>query len=141
MDKDASGDESTLMSAFVELGCSKRSADDDSTNGDDSPVCFALELVNTDKDDYQLGNIISYAGVSMLLQFENNLLGVITGDEAPKQQADEPNGIAVKSSASAPGDFFARFAMKTKDLEATHAFYTDVLGMECKAEDDTMICL
>ncbi|KAL3934157.1 MAG: hypothetical protein SGARI_003513 [Bacillariaceae sp.] len=77
----------------------------------------------------------------MLLQFENNLLGVITGDEAPKQQAEEPNGIAVKSSASAPGDYFARFALKTNNLEATHAFYTGVLGMECKAEDDTMVCL
>ena len=77
----------------------------------------------------------------MLLQFDNNLLGVITGDEAPKQQAEEPNGIAVRSSASAPGDYFARFALKTNDLEATHAFYTSVLGMECKAEDEKMVCL
>jgi catechol 2,3-dioxygenase-like lactoylglutathione lyase family enzyme len=128
----------SLMSAFVELGCSKRNDKDADVT---SPVCFALELVRAKKENYLPGNVISYIGVSMLLQFENNLLGVITGDEAPKEQAEEPNGIAVKSSASAPGDYFARFALKTNNLEATHAFYTGVLGMECKAEDATMVCL
>jgi catechol 2,3-dioxygenase-like lactoylglutathione lyase family enzyme len=77
----------------------------------------------------------------MLLQFQNNLLGVITGEEKPKEQNDDPNGIPVKSSASAPGDFLARFVLKSNDLQSTHDFYTTLLGMDCKAQDDKMICL
>lgn len=88
-----------------------------------------------------VGNAISYLGVSMLLQFQNNLLGAITGDEKPASQGDEPNGIQIKSSASAPGDLLARVALRTKDLEATHTFYTSILGMEAKAEDENMLCL
>jgi catechol 2,3-dioxygenase-like lactoylglutathione lyase family enzyme len=123
-----------LMSAFLELGCTSR---DDK----ESPVCFALELVATNKENYSVGNVISQIGVSMLLQFQNNLLGLITGDEKIKPQGEEPNGIPVQSAASAPGDFLARFALNSNDLASTLDFYTSVLGMEAKAQDETMLCL
>jgi hypothetical protein len=45
----------------------------------------------------------------MLLQFQNNVLGAITGDK-PISQEDEFNDILVKSAASAPGDYLARFS-------------------------------
>jgi hypothetical protein len=122
-----------LLSAMVELGCSSKDENEDSP-------CFALELVATDKENFQIGNAISYLGVSMLLQFQNNLLGVITGDK-PESQGEEPNGLMVQSSASAPGDFLSRFALKSNDLETTEEFYTSLLGLESKAKDDKMLCL
>jgi catechol 2,3-dioxygenase-like lactoylglutathione lyase family enzyme len=131
-----------LKSAFVELGCSPSKSKSNSDGTSEETTCFALELVQTNKDkNYSIGNAISYVGVSMLLQFENNLLGVITGSDKPQQQADEPNGISVQSSASAPGDYLARFALKSNKLQETYTFYTNILGMECKAQDDTMLCL
>jgi hypothetical protein len=131
-----------LLSAFVELGCSPRKENSSSRTTDIPPQqCFALEQVQTNQEKYSIGNIISYVGVSMLLQCESNLLGVITGNDKPKQQANEPNGLSVLSSASAPGDYFARFALKSNDLEGTCMFYTNVLGMDCKAQDEKMICL
>lgn len=147
-DENATNGDVELLSAFVELGCAKgsKSRERSSAEGESSappPVCFALELVSTSKspDSYSIGNSISYIGVSMLLQFQNNLLGAITGEESPESQGDEPNGISVKSAASAPGDFLARLALKSNNLEATQKFYTTVLGMEVKAEDETMVCL
>ena len=130
-----SNGEAELSSAFLELGCNQP---EDGVA--ESPVCFALELVATDKENYSVGNTISYIGVSMLLQFQNNLLGAITGDK-PEAQGDEPNGIPVQSAASAPGDFLARFSLKSKDLTSTYNFYTSVLGMEAKAQDEKMVCL
>jgi len=125
------------------------------------PISFALELVsttkqkkqkagrndddndhiNTTEDKYSIGNAISYIGVSMLLQFQNNLLGAIIGDERPKDQGLEPNGIKVQSSASAPGDLFARIAFRSNNLSTTASFYTNVLGMSVKAEDENLLCL
>eukprot|EP00980_Cylindrotheca_fusiformis_P005603 scaffold1184_cov132-Cylindrotheca_fusiformis.AAC.24 len=128
-----SNGDSELLSAMIELGCNEQ-------NIEKHPPCFALELVATDKEDFQMGNVLSYLGVSMLLQFQNNLLGAISGDK-PESQGPEPNGIPVKSSASAPGDFLARFALKSNDLISTEAFYTSVLGMEAKAKDKKMLCL
>jgi len=90
---------------------------------------------------YSIGNAISYIGVSMLLQFQNNLLGAISGQERVAGQGEEPNGIPVQSAASAPGDLLARFALHSKDLEATGQFYTSILGMTIKAQDDNMLCL
>lgn len=133
-DPHATNGDIELLSAFVELGCAK-------TDIQPPPVCFALELVSTNKESYSVGNAISYIGVSMLLQFQNNLLGAIIGNETPQSQGDEPNGIPVQSAASAPGDFFARLALKSNDLAATQQFYTSVLGMEVKAQDETMLCL
>lgn len=124
-----------LRSAFVELGCLKTNNKEKET-----PVSFALELVATNKTPYSIGNAISYIGVSMLLQFQNNLLGAIQG-ESPSSQGDEPNGIPVESAASAPGDLLARFALTSWNLEATEEFYAQVLGMKVKAQDETMLCL
>lgn len=129
-----SNGEAELLSAFLELGCPKNK------ESSSPAACFALELVATEKENYSIGNAISYIGVSMLLQFQNNLLGAITGDK-PASQGEEPNGILVKSAASAPGDFLARFALKSQDLASTFDFYANVLGMEAKAQDDEMLCL
>jgi catechol 2,3-dioxygenase-like lactoylglutathione lyase family enzyme len=128
-------DKGAMTSAFVALG-----------NGTSTENGFALELVQhsssspDDADKFQLGTAISYIGVSMLLQFQNNLLGAAAG-EKPQEQGDEPNGIAVKSSASAPGDFFCRFCLTTPDLVSTNAFYSEVMGMDPKAIDANMICM
>jgi len=119
-----------LSSAMIELGCTSK----------EQETSFALELVETNTENYQLGNALSYIGVSMLLQFQNNLVGAIEGIK-PKSEGKEPNGITVRSSASAPGDFLARFALRTNDLDKTEEFYTSVLGMENKARDEKMLCL
>jgi len=130
-------DDGSLRSAFVALG-----------NGKTTENCFALELVETKKKkseedniSFQLGNCLSYIGVSMLLQFQNNLLGALLGDEKPADQGDEPNGIIVKSAASAPGDYFCRICFKSKNLAQTNAFYTKILGMDDRAIDADMLCL
>ena len=75
----------------------------------------------------------------MLLQFQNNLLGPIIG-EKPLEQGDEPNGIPIKSSAAAPGDFLSRFSLQSRDLVATNAFYSTILGMDALV-DENMVCL
>jgi catechol 2,3-dioxygenase-like lactoylglutathione lyase family enzyme len=140
--------DSELLSAFLELGCiqppqpkQQQEEEEVKAKSPASSSCFALELVATNKENYSVGNVISYIGVSMLLQFQNNLLGAITGEEQPRSQGEEPNGIPVTSAASAPGDFLARLCLKSNDLAATCEFYTSVLGMEAKAQDDQMICL
>jgi catechol 2,3-dioxygenase-like lactoylglutathione lyase family enzyme len=145
---DSPNGQAELLSAFVELGCmssirsiSSRKDDGDGANKDNDPACFALELVATNKKNYSIGNVLSYVGVSMLLQFQNNLLGALRGDEKPKSQGDEPNGIPVNSAASAPGDFFARLALKSNDFVATNEFYTSVLGMDSRGQDEKMLCL
>jgi catechol 2,3-dioxygenase-like lactoylglutathione lyase family enzyme len=131
-----SNGEAELMSAFVELG--RQGGEGGKSDGQ----CFALELVSTNKKEekYSVGNCISYIGVSMLLQFQNNLLGPITGEKAAPQ-GDEPNGIPIKSSASAPGDFLSRFSLQSRDLVGTHAFYSTILGMDAKGLDKDMVCL
>eukprot|EP00527_Entomoneis_sp_CCMP2396_P002588 CAMPEP_0198140978 /NCGR_PEP_ID=MMETSP1443-20131203/4055_1 /TAXON_ID=186043 /ORGANISM="Entomoneis sp., Strain CCMP2396" /LENGTH=393 /DNA_ID=CAMNT_0043803571 /DNA_START=258 /DNA_END=1439 /DNA_ORIENTATION=+ len=171
-DDDDDNDADKLMSAFVELGSSASSSASSSAAAVASPsVCFALELVATNKKSYSIGNCISYIGVSMLHQFQiqnanninqnndNNkndlLLSIITGNK-PKVESlskentndngndnnhDEPNGIPVKSCASAPGDYLARFALQSTKLEETCEFYTTILGMQVKAQDETMLCL
>ena len=121
-------DEGSLQSAFVALG-----------NGTSTEHCFALELIQT--KDFQLGNCLSYVGISMLLQFQNNLRGAANGETPAALVGDEPNGIAVKSSASAPGDYFCRFCLKSNDLVATQNFYASLLKMNVMAVDDDMLCL
>ena len=127
-----SGDE--LRSAFVVLG-----------NGKTVEDCFALELVKKKHKTFELGNAISYLGVSKLIQYANteDLLQVLTGNAKKPTAEEEPNGIHVSSCASAPGDFFARFCLHTTDMEATRDFYTDILGMKIAAVDDDgkMLCL
>jgi predicted enzyme related to lactoylglutathione lyase len=128
-----------LMSAFVALGRTEQSKDGDDNS--DKSECFAFEFVVTDKETYNLGNIISYVGVSMLLQFQNNLLGLVQGEKPQQSQGDEPNGIDVKLAASAPGDLLARFALKSKNLAATQTFYESILGFDAKGADENMLCL
>jgi catechol 2,3-dioxygenase-like lactoylglutathione lyase family enzyme len=151
-----------LRSAFIEMGCSgqQNNGDNNQSSSSSSPVTFALELVRTtnqDKDDignikkpYRLGNEICYIGISKLLLFQNDLLGVITGEATAKkikkkgsddEDQKEPNGIDVQSSASAPGDFFARFCLRSNNLAATSKFYSEMLGMDIKAQDDQMLCV
>lgn len=122
-------DDGSLRSAFVALG-----------NGQTTDDCFALELVRTDKPT-NVGNVINYIGVSLLLQFQGNLQGLISGQDKARGEGDEPNGITVKSCASSPGDFLSRFCLKTNNLEETQAFYEDTLGMELAAGDESQICL
>ena len=154
----ANGEEE-LLSAFVEMGRSTstrysscaRYKDDTATSSSSPPPpppAFSLELVTTNKATYSVGNIISYIGISKLLQFQNNLLGAIIandGKEVQKkeeeQEQEEPNGIPIKSVASAPGDYIAQFTLRSKDLTATSDFYTTILGMDNKAQDDKLLCL
>mmetsp|Transcript_1128 Transcript_1128/g.1289 ORF Transcript_1128/g.1289 Transcript_1128/m.1289 type:complete len:403 (+) Transcript_1128:144-1352(+) len=151
----ANGEEE-LLSAFVELGrstTSKNTANNDNEEEAMNPPVFSLELVKTKKENYSVGNIISYVGISMLLQFKDNLLGAITNKGGTNENNDsigigqeqengiEPNGIPVKSVASAPGDYIAQLTLKSKNLTSTCDFYTNVLGMENKAQDDKLLCL
>ena len=144
-----------LASAFVELGNAVTSQQEDPQTTKNPITSFALEIVRTkiSKDAYSIGNCVSYIGMSMLLTYQmtqpDGLLNVIRsaktpppGVELPPPQPDqEINGIPIQSVASAPGDYFARLALSTKQLEATADFYTTVLGMNIKAQDDTTLCL
>lgn len=125
--RSSENDDLSLKSAFVALG-----------NGTSTENCFQLELIQS--ETAQIGNCISYIGVSMLQQFQNNLMGAAAG-ETPQAQGPEPNGIPTKSCASAPGDYYCRFALRSKDLVETHAFYATILGMDSKAMDENMVCL
>eukprot|EP00977_Amphora_coffeiformis_P015577 scaffold4562_cov178-Amphora_coffeaeformis.AAC.6 len=122
-------DDGSYLSAFVALG-----------NGKTTDNCFALELVRTEKES-KIGNVINYIGVSLLLQFQGNLQGLISGKDKAKKEGDEPNGFFVKSCASSPGDYLCRLCLKSNNLEKTQAFYELVLGMELAAGDDSQICL
>jgi catechol 2,3-dioxygenase-like lactoylglutathione lyase family enzyme len=152
--------EGELLSAFVEMGRSTSTRysnnDDDEKDDTDSssrsplpPPAFSLELLKTNKETYSVGNIISYIGISKLLQFQNNLLGAIIANdgkqvqkkEKQQEQEEEPNGIPIKLVASAPGDYIAQFTLKSKNLTSTSDFYTTILGMENKAQDEQLLCL
>ena len=141
----AAGDDTDkLQSAFVTLG-NGRADDDDSS-------CFALELVQT--DNCQIGNVLNYVGVSLLLQFQqgdkNGLQGFLsatssttttTSSSSSKGDDGEPHGIPVKSCASSPGDYLCRICLKSNNLQATRAFYQNILGMHVAAADESQLCL
>ena len=120
--------EGAYQSAFVALG-----------NGKTTEDCFSLELVRT--DNFKLGNVINYLGVSLLLQFQGNLKGLISGEKKAKDEGKEPHGLPVKSVASSPGDFLCRLCLKSNNLEDTQAFYEDLLGLEIAAGDESQLCL
>lgn len=124
--KDEEGD--SYRSAFVALG-----------NGRTTEDAFSLELVKT--DNYQLGNVINYLGVSLLLQFQGNLEGLISGQTKARAADPEPHGIPVKSCAASPGDFFCRLCLKSNNLQTTQDFYQDLLGMQVAAADDSQLCV
>ncbi|CAB9497264.1 expressed unknown protein [Seminavis robusta] len=138
LDQETDNTKDTLRSAFVVLG-----------NGKTTEDCFALEIVRTRQKSFQLGNAVSYLGVSKLVQYASpqDLIAVIAGNDKDEAQliddADEPNGIPVQSCASAPGDYLARLCLHTADMQATTDFYTDILGMTVAAADDDgkMLCL
>ena len=137
-----------LSSAMIELGCH-----DDDVNPKGS--CFALEFVTTTKKkkDFSMGNVLSYIGVSMLLAMKQGknpieMMMMMSSedddddnDEESQKEEKEPNGIIIQSSASAPGDYFARLALLSNNLDKTQSFYTSILGMDTKARDDKMLCL
>ena len=121
-------DDETYKSAFVTLG-----------NGQTTDNCFALELVKT--ENCKVGNVLNYIGVSLLLQFQGNLRGLISGQDQAQSEGPEPHGIPIKSCASSPGDFLCRICLKSNDLEKTQHFYEDLLGMKLAAGDESQLCL
>ena len=55
---------------------------------------------------------------------------------------ENPEDFPVKYVASAPGDGFAQLALVSDNkLVETCDFYTTVLGMDQKAQDQTLLCL
>ena len=147
--------------AFVALGNGK---------ADQIDSCFALEITflpNPDDEEPVApvrGNGLAYLGTSMLLDFQNNLMGAAAGEKIAKEgEAAEPNGIEVRRVASGPGDYFARLCLRPKplakddaaavngdregennalsSLEITEQFYTKVLGMRVVASDIDLLCL
>ena len=137
--------------AFVALG-----------NGKDDQLdsCFALEISSLPADEtLEKGDGLAYLGTSMLLDFQNNLIGAAAGEKIAKDGEDavEPNDIEVRRVASGPGDYFARLCLRPKPLdkdavngedggnlsplEITEQFYTDVLGMRVVANDSDLLCL
>ena len=143
--------------AFVALGNGK---------ADQIDSCFALEITSLPNPEGESvrGNGLAYLGTSMLLDFQNNLMGAAAGEKIAKEgEAAEPNGIEVRRVASGPGDYFARLCLRPKplakddaaavngdregennalsSLEITEQFYTKVLGMRVVASDIDLLCL
>jgi len=147
--------------AFVALGNGKAEHLDSS---------FSLEITSLPPEEEVVpGNGLAYLGTSMLLDFQNNLMGAAAGEKIAKdnEEAAEPNGIEVRRVASGPGDYFARLCLRPKPLakdatavngegtggsgsgsatdlsplEITQQFYTDILGMRVVANDIDMLCL
>ena len=144
--------------AFVVLGNGK---------ADQIDTCFALEITSLPnpeegEEEPVRGNGLAYLGTSMLLDFQNNLMGAAAGEKIAKEgEAAEPNGIEVRRVASGPGDYFARLCLRPKplakddaaavngegensalsSLEITEQFYTKVLGMRVVANDIDLLCL
>lgn len=144
--------------AFVVLGNGK---------ADQIDTCFALEITSLPnpeegEEEPVRGNGLAYLGTSMLLDFQNNLMGAAAGEKIGEEgEAAEPNGIEVRRVASGPGDYFARLCLRPKplakdvaaavngegennalsSLEITEQFYTKVLGMRVVANDIDLLCL
>ena len=99
--------------AFVALGNGK---------ADQIDSCFALEITSPPnpeegEEESVRGNGLAYLGTSMLLDFQNNLMGAAAGEKIAKEgEAAEPNGIEVRRVASGPGDYFARLCLRPKPL-------------------------
>ena len=139
--------------AFVALGTGK---------ADQIDSCFALEITSLppEEEESVRGNGLAYLGTSMLLDFQNNLMGAAAGEKIRKEEeAVEPNGIEVRRVASGPGDYFARLCLRPKPLATdaaavngegdnalsplgiTEQFYSEVLGMRVVANDNDLLCL
>ena len=161
--------EEELLTAFVELGYvgSGRKKDTEGEDGenkdddDDNQPPFALELIKTqaaqgkDSNDDEHPHGLSYLGLSMLLKFQNKnpLLEMMKGNNdsgsdgtSSNDNKEENSGtssdLPVKYVASAPGDGFAQLALRSNNLlSETCDFYTTVLGMDQKAQDQRLLCL
>ena len=156
--------EAKLLSAFVQMGPigASKSKDSDKSDDEEDSESFALEIVKgpvdeTRKNDSRHG--LSYLGLSMLLQFRdrNPLLELMTGKSSGDDKSDddassakenksesksESEDFPVKYVASAPGDGFAQLALLSDNkLVETCDFYTTVLGMDQKAQDQKLLCL
>ena len=138
--------------AFVALGNGK---------ADQIDSCFALEITSlpNPEEGPVRGNGLAYLGPSMLLDFQNNLMGAAAGEKIAKEEVAEPNGIEVRRVASGPGDYFARLCLRPKPLAKdaaavngesdnalsplgiTEQFYSEVLGMRVVANDNDLLCL
>ena len=156
--------EAKLLSAFVQMGPigASKIKDSDKNEGEEDSESFALEIVKgpvdeTTKNDCKHG--LSYLGLSMLLQFRDRnpllelMMGKSSGDDnddddassAKKNKSEsksESEDFPVKYVASAPGDGFAQLALLSDNkLVETCDFYTTVLGMDQKAQDQKLLCL
>lgn len=97
-------------------------------------------------DDFVVGNAVQYVGLSMLLDFDKtNLESVILHRDKKATVERDPNGLVVKTVASAPGDPLARLCLTIDDdktdLGDVGDFYTGLLGMEQVAGDARCVCL
>mmetsp|Transcript_39504 Transcript_39504/g.118580 ORF Transcript_39504/g.118580 Transcript_39504/m.118580 type:complete len:227 (-) Transcript_39504:795-1475(-) len=63
--------------------------------------CFSLELTKLpDDDEIRMGNAVSYFGLSMLLEFQENLIGAAAGEKPKKRSREEnldPNGFELRT--------------------------------------------
>ena len=150
--------EARLLSAFVQLGPvgggKRKDQDGESVNNEDDSQSFSLEIVQgpTEKPKNRPHHGLSYLGLSMLLKFQNKnrLLELMMGKsneeskDSPEEKDDnnEHDFFPVKYVASAPGDGIAQLALLSDDkLVETCDFYTNVLGMDQKAQDAKLLCL
>jgi catechol 2,3-dioxygenase-like lactoylglutathione lyase family enzyme len=108
-------------------------------------------------------NVIQFVGLSMLTNFQDksklesvirsskpSLPPLAPGMKNPSPATSalaevDPNGIAIQSVASAPGDGLARVCLSCQTAVTTlseiEAFYVDVLGMQVLAQDANCVCL
>ena len=128
---------------------------------DEAPKSFSIEIVRaparkSKKDDIGNKHGLSYLGLSMLLKFKdkNPLLELMMGNPTDATTADKSESntsnkdesdeelFPIKYVASAPGDGFAQLALLSNNkLVETCDFYTTVLGMDQKAQDQNLLCL
>ncbi len=149
--------EARLLSAFVQLGPvgggKRKDQDEESVNNEDDSQFFSLEIVRgpTETPKNRPHHGLSYLGLSMLLKFQNknHLLELMMGQsneskDSPEEKDDnnEHDCFPVKYVASAPGDGIAQLALLSDDkLVETCEFYTNILGMDQKAQDAKLLCL
>jgi len=106
---------------------------------------FSLEISALPKATrLNLGNALSYFGLSMLLDFDLKKAAAGEKNPAPLTNID-PNGIKVRRVAAAPGDSFSRFCLRTaassNDVLAKTIEFYEHLGMKVVAGDETCACL
>lgn len=131
--------------AFIKIGNGQK--------GDDaSRRCFSLEVTKLpDEEEIRTGNAVSYFGLSMLLDFRNNLVAAAAGGTPQKRSLEESldaNGYELRSVASGPGDYFCRLCLRTASddngldmLQESEKFYKNLLGLKTVAVDDDLLAM